>query len=373
MHDLDKLFDEVRQIVQGSEERPEASFLLELISTGLRFVGDRPDPGDMKMLSTAFKELRHGFKVFAPYRPVRKVSVFGSARTPSEDQAYKDAYSFSTAMTRRGWMVITGAGPGIMEAAQGGAGCGRSFGVNIRLPFEEANAVIRDDPKLVSFKHFFTRKVVFVKETDAIALFPGGFGTHDEAFESLTLVQTGKGQLLPVVFIDSPGRGYWKEWREYIEKHLRRAGYISPTDLDLFRCTESYEEAIEIIVGFYRNYHSSYYEFDRLVIRLRNRASDALLDRLNGEFADILTRGKIERLEAQPGDRNGGSGLEGMPRIGLCFDRRSIGRLRRMVDAINEDGERNRAGGGDDGRLRARRQTGAPEPPGSSRRRRVAE
>ncbi len=338
MYDLEKLLEDVREIVEQSGEGPEAHFLLDLISTGVKFVRDRPDQGDMKMLNTAFEELRHGFKVFAPYRSIRKVSVFGSARTSEEHQAYKDAHAFATAMTRIGWMVITGAGPGIMEAAQGGAGRDRSFGVNIRLPFEEANPVIRNDPKLVSFKHFFTRKVVFVKETDAIVLFPGGFGTHDEAFEALTLVQTGKSQLLPVVFIDSGGGDYWKEWRAYIEKHLCKGNYISPDDFDLFHRTDKFEDAIDIIVGFYRNYHSSNYDFDRLVIRVRNPVSDELLDRLNGEFADILTRGTIERIDGESREGERGSENEGLWRLGLCFDRRSIGRLRRMVDVINDDG-----------------------------------
>ncbi len=337
MYDTEELLKAVREIVSRSDERPEARFLLDLISTGVKFVGDHPDHGDMRMLSTAFKELRHGFKVFAPYRGIRKVSIFGSARTSEQEQAYRDAHSFATAMAGLGWMVITGAGPGIMQAAQGGAGRARSFGVNIRLPFEQANPVIKGDPKLVSFKHFFTRKVVFVKETDAIALFPGGFGTHDEAFESLTLVQTGKSQMLPIVFIDSEGGDYWKEWRAYIEKHLVGRKYIRPADLDLFHRTDSVEEAVRVITRFYSNYHSSRYVLDRLVMSVQRRASDELLDDLNSEFGDILTKGKIERVGYPSRDKSGES-ENGLWSLGLWFNRKSAGRLRLLVDTINDRG-----------------------------------
>ena len=335
--DPDELLEAVREILHRSGS-PEARFLHDLMSTAVRFVRDHPDRGDMKLLSTAFKELRHGFRVFAPYRRIRKVSIFGSARTAPQEQAYKDAHSFATAMTNVGWMVITGAGPGIMEAAQGGAGRGRSFGVNIRLPFEQANPVIKDDPKLVSFKYFFTRKVVFVKETDAIVLFPGGFGTHDEAFESLTLVQTGKSQLLPIVFIDTGDGDYWKEWCAFINKHLGGGNYIGPDDLKLFRRTDDFEEAVRIILKFYSNYHSSRYVSGRLVMRLKKPVSDELLDGLNSEFGDVLTEGNIERIECHPCERREEPETQSTWRLGLWFDRKSVGRLRQMVDVINDDG-----------------------------------
>ena len=223
-----------------------------------------------------------------------------------------------------------------MEAAQGGAGKARSFGVNIRLPFEQkANSYIAKDPKLVNFKYFFTRKLIFVKETDAIALFPGGFGTHDEGFESLTLIQTGKSNPLPIVFVDSPGGNYWREWMTYLEKHLRDRGYIDTEDLGLFRVTDRVEVAVREIQGFYRNYHSSRFVNWRLVIRLQAPVNDDLLDRLNTEFGDMLTQGKIERCPVFPEEEKEPE-THHLYRLALWFDRKHYSRLRRMVDVLNE-------------------------------------
>ena len=337
--DADQLFHELRKLVAEPQANGNADIILDMLQSTIRLVRDQPDRGDLKMLNQAFKELRYALKIFAPYRRVRKVSIFGSARTLPESPEYQAARAFANRMTQLGWMVITGAGSGIMEAAQGGAGSAHSFGVNIRLPFEQkANLVIAHDPKLVNFKYFFTRKLIFVKETDAIALFPGGFGTHDEAFESLTLVQTGKSQLLPVVFIDRPGGTYWSDWRRYIDEHLRNRKLIDPDDTSLFEVTDDIGHAVDTICRFYRNYRSARYVRSRLVLRLARPVPEALLERLNSEFADILAAGRIERSGVLPEEANQPE-THALHRLTLEFDRKSFGRLRQMVDLLNRDGE----------------------------------
>ncbi|GAG25430.1 unnamed protein product, partial [marine sediment metagenome] len=237
--ELNRLVEELidrAQEVYG--EKSGADLIRQAVVSALRLMRDDASIGDLKLINSALKELRHSFQVFAPYKHVRKVAVFGSARTEPGHPDWEQARSFAERMVAEGWMVITGAGDGIMGAAQGGAGRESSFGVNIRLPLEQdANVVIAGDPKLINFRYFFTRKVVFVKEAHAIALFPGGFGTHDEGFEALTLMQTGKGEILPLVFVDEPGGSYWSEWIGYLSSHLRGREMISEEDPSLFRVT----------------------------------------------------------------------------------------------------------------------------------------
>ena len=224
----------------------------QMLVTGVHLLRDQTSRTELKLVNSALKELRHAFRVFKPYSRLRKVAVFGSARTDPEHPDWIHAHAFAERIVRHGWMVITGAGGGIMGAAQGGAGRDSSFGVNIRLPFEqEANEVIAGDRKLINFRYFFTRKVVFVKEAHAIVLFPGGFGTHDEGFEALTLIQTGKSEIVPVIFVDEPGGRYWHEWLEYVDTHLSERGLINPEDLNLFRVTDSVEVAVEAGVAGY--------------------------------------------------------------------------------------------------------------------------
>jgi hypothetical protein len=238
-------------------------------------------------------------------------------------------------ISARGWMVITGAGPGIMKAGQDGAGRERSFGVNIRLPFEQgANEVILNDPKLVTFRYFFTRKLVFVKETDAIALFPGGFGTMDEAFETLTLLQTGKTTLLPLVCVDRAGDDYWRSWDAYVRTTLLSRGLIAPEDLALYRVTDRLDETVDEILTFYRNYHSSRYVGNRLVIRLHHAPTAEAIRRLEEEFRDILTAGGLSMSPALPEEAEE-SALADLPRLTLSFNRRNFGRLRQLIDALN--------------------------------------
>ncbi len=333
-----ELNDQIETLLAAAEahygERDGVEQVRQTLVTGLRLLRDGAARADLNMVNNALKELRHSFRVFAPYRALRKVAVFGSARTAPDRPDWIQAETFAERIVEAGWMVITGAGPGIMRAAQGGAGREASFGVNIRLPFEqEANDVIAGDPKCINFRYFFTRKVIFVKESHAIVLFPGGYGTHDEALEALTLIQTGKGEMLPVVFVDEPGGSYWKEWAEWLRGHMAAGGFISEDDLNLFQVTDDVDVAIREILNFYSNYHSSRYVGDRLVIRVRRAPDGAELDALNQEFEDILAKGAIEVSEALPKERGE---VPELARVVLYFDKRSQGRLRLLIDRLNE-------------------------------------
>ena len=221
----------------------------EMLVTVCRLAHDQADRGDVKLLNKALGELRYALKLFAPYSATRKISIFGSSRTPEEHPDYQQAVRFARQIRENGWMVITGAGDGIMKAGHGGAGPEASFGVAIRLPFEQkTNTIIADDAKLVNFRYFFTRKLMFMKEASAVALFPGGFGTQDEGFEALTLIQTGKAPLVPIVMIEQPGGTYWLQWRAYVKSELLRNGMINEQDMHLFRITDDVDIAIRDVV-----------------------------------------------------------------------------------------------------------------------------
>jgi uncharacterized protein (TIGR00730 family) len=312
--------------------------IAQIKETADKLLRDQANRGDVKLLSTALKELRYAFKVFAAYRGKRKVTVFGSARLKSDHPAYVQAVDFGRRIAEAGFMVITGAASGIMEAGHVGAGREKSIGVNILLPFEqEANAIIADDPKLMHLKYFFTRKLLFVKESDAVALFPGGFGTQDEGFEALTLIQTGKSHIMPVVMVDEPGGDYWTLWRDYVTNVLVKRGMISPADLALFKITDSVEEAVAEVLTFYRVYHSMRYVEDDLILRLERPLPEALLERIRQEFADIVNSGTFEQTSALPEEANDPH-LATLPRLRFRFDRRSLGRLRMLIDLINREG-----------------------------------
>jgi uncharacterized protein (TIGR00730 family) len=327
--------DQIVALVRQAGETPHAEVIKEIIITALKLVGDRTDRGDLKILNAALKELRYAFKLFSPYRHIRKVTVFGSARTGEDDPAYEQAVTFARLISQAGFMVITGAGEGIMRGAQEGAGRANSFGVNIFLPFEQhPNKFIQDDPKLVTFKYFFTRKLIFLKEASALVLFPGGFGTHDEAYESLTLMQTGKSDIMPVVFLDEPGGSYWRDWKIYLEQQMIKKGMISPEDMNFFTVTDRVEEAIQEVTNFYRVYHSSRHVEDQLIIRLSQPLSPDAVERLNSEFHDILKEGKIEASGPLPQEVRDKDLLH-LPRIVLKFNRKSFGRLRQFINAIN--------------------------------------
>jgi uncharacterized protein (TIGR00730 family) len=316
----------------------ETELVGEIVGTCVKLLRDRASIGDIKILNTAMKELRHAFKTFAQYRSVRKVSTFGSARIRMNDATYRLARDFAREMARANFMVITGAGGGVMRACQEGAGRARSFGVNIRLPFEqEANEFIERDHKLMTFKYFFTRKVLFIKEADAVVLFPGGFGTHDEAFESLTLVQTGKTDPMPVVFLDVQRGTYWKTWQRYVQDHLLRRHLISEEEMSLFLVTNEIDEAVREITTFYRIYHSMRIVGRKTVLRLTRSISAELLAKLNAQFADMLTRGAITQGCALPTEADEPE-VAALPRLVMNFNRASYGRLRQMIDMINHEG-----------------------------------
>ena len=313
-------------------------FIDQIKETAEKLLRDGANRGDVKLLATAIRELRYCLKVFAGYRGRRKATVFGSARTKPTHPAYLAAAEFGRQIAAAGWMVITGAGQGIMEAGHIGAGRDNSFGLNILLPFEQsANTVVHGDPKLMTLRYFFTRKLMFIKESDAVVLFPGGFGTHDEAFEALTLVQTGKSHIFPVVLVDEPGGNYWKLWQQFIEEGLAARGYISPADRSLYRVTDSVEEAVREVTGFYRVYHSMRYVRRHLVLRLRSRLSDGLLTQIRESFADLLAGGTFEQTDALPEEANEPT-LAEMPRLKFRFDRHAIGRLRQLIDLVNAEG-----------------------------------
>jgi len=307
----------------------------ELIATAQGLLGDAASVGDLKIASSALSEMRAAFRMFAPYRGVRKVSTFGSARTRTGDPVFQLAEEFARRIADRGYMVITGAGPGIMEACQRGAGRERSFGINIRLPHEQsANPVIHGDVKFVSFRYFFTRKLFFLKEADAVVLFPGGFGTHDEGFETLTLLQTGKTRPVPLVLLDRPRGTYWKTWQRYVEDHILRRGMIERQDLALYRVTDNVETAVEEIVRYYRVFHSARYVRDRLVMRLSRALAAEQVETLAGDFPDIIAAGGMEQRKALSAERDEPE-IAHLPRLVFRFDRRHFGRLRQLIDAIN--------------------------------------
>jgi len=304
-----------------------------MLTTVLKMFEDSADVGDLKIANAALKELRYGFKVFAPYRSTPKVTVFGSARTLPEDPISLQACAFGRRMVEAGWMVITGAGDGVMAAAQHGAGRERSFGLNIRLPWEqEANPVIAADPKLINFKYFFIRKLFFLKEAAAVCLFPGGFGTSDEAFEVLTLIQTGKTPLIPVVLLDQAGGQFWKTWEGFVSEEMVNRGLVSPDDVHLFRCADDANVAVREILDFYKVFHSQRWVGDQLVLRLRRSLTPGALAALEAQFGDIL-KGKAEQRQGPlPGE---GEEVPDLTRLVFPLVRNNYGRLRLLIDAIN--------------------------------------
>ncbi|OGQ82486.1 MAG: Rossman fold protein, TIGR00730 family [Deltaproteobacteria bacterium RIFCSPLOWO2_12_FULL_60_19] len=318
---------------QGS---PNDDLVVEMLQKILKLSGEERDRGDLKILVRALKELSHAFEIFAPYRSVRKVSMFGSTRVRKGEPYYEMAAEMARRLIQEGFMVITGAGDGIMAAGHEGAGREKSFGVNIELPFRQrANRFIAGDPKLMTFHFFFTRKLIFVKEGDAFVFFPGGFGTHDEAIEALTLAQTGKSQVVPILLVDLPGKGYWRDWESFLKRRLLDTGFISPQDLGLFEIVEDVAAAVAQIKNFYRNYHSYRFVKQDLVIRVQQPPTEALVAKLNDAFQDLLTGGDIRRTEALPEESDDPDTLS-YPRLLVPFNRRDFGRLRQMIDMINE-------------------------------------
>ncbi len=321
--------------VAGPGIADHSDLLSMMQRTIARLERDGTTRGDLKILNRTLRELRYAFKVFQPFRRRRKVTVFGSARTASTHPAYQQAVALGRAMAGHGWMVITGAGGGIMEAGHLGAGRELSMGLNILLPFEQsANPIIDGDPKLVTLKYFFTRKLMFVKECSAVICLPGGFGTLDETLEVLTLLQTGKQTMIPVVLLDEPGGTYWSHFGDFIHRDLLKSSLISPEDLALYRITDKVEEAVEEVLNFYRVYHSMRYVNNYLVLRICKALTPGQLEQINESYADICVSGSIEQLDAMPEESNEPE-LAHLPRLRLHFDRRRLGRFRQLIDAIN--------------------------------------
>jgi len=314
---------------------PKATFLKEMLLSVIKLHEGDVDVLNIKILNRALKELRYGFKVFHPYRRTRKVSIFGSARIPPEDPNYQLGYRLGRLLSERGFMVITGAGPGIMLAGHEGAGHENSFGVNIMLPFEQGpNSFIADNEKLVHLKYFFSRKLLFVKESHATALFPGGFGTLDEGFEVLTLIQTGKANLTPVVCLEAPGCDYWERWMDFVNDQLLARGFISDIDLALFKIFHEEEGAVEEIETFYRNYHSNRFVNEKLVIRHHHPLAPEHLVQLNKTFPDLLVKGQFVQSPALPEERDEPD-LSELPRLVFHYNRKDAGRLRQLIDRLN--------------------------------------
>ncbi len=332
--DLSKVQKLATQLMDALNDVPDGDMVAEIVENSLKFLRDNTNRGDIKLINKSFKELRYALKIFAPYRDVRKVSIFGSARTPESHADYRQAAAFGKAMAEAGWMVITGAGGGIMAAGHGGAGANPSFGLAIRLPFEQkTNVHIANDPKLINFKYFFTRKLMFVRSSHAIALFPGGFGTMDEGFEVLTLIQTGKSVPIPIVFVDAPGGNFWAEWQRYVKDHLLKSGLIGPNDLHLYKITDNIEEAVKEVRTFYSNYHSIRYSRDDIVIRLHRAPSEKQLDHLRNEFKDIS--GGTMKISAALAVEKDEPALKDLPRLVFPFNRREHGRLRMLINELN--------------------------------------
>jgi uncharacterized protein (TIGR00730 family) len=337
---MDALSNLKNDLIATIDRLPSMSngkWIQRALETILRLSETEIDRLDWKILSASVGDMERAFQVFHPYRHTRKVAVFGSARTTDTALEYQLAHDFAHLVTQQGFMTITGAGGGIMAAANAGAGAKNSFGLNIQLPYEQgANKYISGDPKSIAFKYFFTRKLFFLRESDAVALFPGGFGTQDEAMETLTLCQTGRYGPVPMVLIDRPGGSYWRDWDSYLRQNLANTGLISPEDLHLYTITDDIQVAAEVIRTFYRVYHSSRYVGEEFVMRLKVAICDLDLDFLNREFGDLVASGKIVQTTALADELD--DPTVDLPRLVFKFDRRDFGRLYQMIDKINQMG-----------------------------------
>ena len=333
---LDELDRLIKRIAANAGKKPddyETRMVRELMVSGLKLIPDGRDTGELKLMSAAMKELRHAYRVFGRYKQPHKVTIFGSARTPDTHPDYLATVEFSRLMAAAGWMIITGAGGGIMAAGHVGPGKDASFGVAIRLPFETtANHVIAGDEKLIHFRYFFTRKLMFISQAEAVVLCPGGFGTLDEAYETLTLVQTGKAPMMPIVLLEGAGGGYWASWEAQVRSQLLDRGLISPEDLHLWYHAKDPADAVRHITHFYRNYHSARYVKDDLVIRLNKRLKDADVARIGREFGVLIKSGELVQRGAYDVELDH---LD-LPRIAFTHTKHKFSLIRKLIDAIND-------------------------------------
>jgi uncharacterized protein (TIGR00730 family) len=335
---IEDAVEAAREILTTDRRDLRSLLYRDILLNALKCKRDELDILDLKVINRAVAEFRHAARVFKPYRGVRKVSIFGSAREKKGSPYYELAVKLGRLLVQRGFMVITGAAEGIMRAGIEGAGPENSFGVNILLPFEKGpTRLIQDDPKVVRFKYFFTRKVFFVMEADAVALFPGGFGTHDEGFEVLTLLQTGKAPPMPVVLMELPGEHYWETWDRFVRDQLLARGFVSREDLHLYRIVHSPEEATQWIASYYSTYHSARQVGGRLVLRLERRLPSQAIAELNGTFRDLVSSGRITETSALPEEEDEPD-LASKPRLVFAYDRGRAGRLNELILAINRLG-----------------------------------
>lgn len=334
----DKAIDRlIRELAGKSGTEQTADLLREIVTTVFKLGKECREKGDLKLVNSALKEMRYSFKVFSPYRGIKKVIIFGSARSKKTSAVYRMAEEFSRKLTKKGYMIVTGGGPGVMEAGHKGSRAGHDFALNIRLPFEQkANPYLNEKDHLIYFKYFFTRKLIFIKETDATALFPGGFGTHDEAFEMLTLIQTGKTRPRPIVLIEPKGSTYWQSWSHFVNTQLVKGGYINKSDLKLFRIMTDTDAAVQYIDDFYKVYHSLRYCDGLTIIRLSGPISAGTLQRINREFKDIITAGEAVMSPPTQKEIQENEYLD-LPRLAMQFNLRDYGRLCEMIDVINRD------------------------------------
>lgn len=329
------ILDRIQELILMMGVSPdtyEGELIVQLIQTSLKLTRDKIELGQLKLITRAMKEIRYAYRTFSQYPETRKVSIFGSARTPENHPDYLAAIQFSKLMADAGWTCITGGANGIMKAGLEGAHQERRFGLSIRLPFETiANSHIENDPKLIMFKYFFTRKLMFVSHSDAFAAFPGGFGTMDELYEVLTLIQTGKSEILPLVLIEGAKGDYWEQWEKYVQKHLLANGWISPDDCKLYFRAKSVKEASDHIQNFYSNYHSSRYVGDLFVIRLNRPLPLKKLASLSKRYAKLIESGSIEVSDPLKEE------TDHLDKFRIVFKhtRREIGLLRALIDDIN--------------------------------------
>lgn len=316
----------------GDPNSFEGGLIIQMMQSCLKMISDEHTTGQLKLINRALKEMRYAYRIFNQYTESKRLSIFGSARTPETHPDYIKAREFSAAMAERGWMCITGAANGIMKAGHEGTNREASFGLSIRLAFESSpNPFLEGDPKLINFRYFFTRKLMFMSHSDAIAVFPGGVGTMDELFEILTLMQTGKSGLIPVILLEGTGGEYWKNWLHYFEENLLKNGWVSPEDLHLFHLSDSVEDAVAVIECFYKRFHSFRYVKDQLVIRLKSALTHAQLKEVNQKFAPLVKEREMIQCDALPEEDE----FLDLPRLVFTHTKRDWGLVKRLIDQIN--------------------------------------
>lgn len=326
----DAIDREISSLTRKYSRFQNREFIRQLFTTIVKLYLDEADERDLYLANVTLKELRHIFRVFAKYRHVRKVVIFGSHKTPQNSLEYKQAKEFSEKIVKAGYMVITGGGGGVMEAGNCGAK-DKGFAIKIKLPLEaEPNVFVKKGEQLVNVHYFFTRKLAFIKESDATVLFPGGFGTHDEGFEVLTLLQTGKTIPRPIVMIEPKGSSYWSNWLKFVTNELLKDGYVTKDDFSLFKIVKTADEAVKEISSFYHAYHSIKYGKPLSVIRLNFQLPENKLKELSKKYNDILISGEIRPSGPLPSEVRAKELLH-LPRISLHFNMKSYNRLVALI------------------------------------------